>query len=102
MRDWQVKRRERTRHLIELGGLVAKAGLIELTEDDRAIIYGGLLAIADRLRDEPERAKALWGRRGRRGFGGEAEAGESTAGSPHVGSAYGRMALPGKALRDRE
>ena len=27
MREWQVKRRERTRQLIELGGLVVKAGL---------------------------------------------------------------------------
>lgn len=26
----------RTRHLIELGGLLRKAGLVELTEDDRA------------------------------------------------------------------
>ena len=33
-RDWVVKRRERTRHLIELGGLVQKAGLIELTDDE--------------------------------------------------------------------
>ena len=36
MRDWQIKRRERTRQLIELGGLVAKAELVELTDDDRA------------------------------------------------------------------
>ncbi len=35
-----MKRRERTRQLIELGGLVAKANLIELTDDDRALIYG--------------------------------------------------------------
>ena len=28
-RVWQMKRRERTRHLIELGGLVVKAGLVE-------------------------------------------------------------------------
>jgi hypothetical protein len=27
MRTWQVKRRKRTRHLIELGGLVVKAGM---------------------------------------------------------------------------
>ncbi|MBW4655698.1 MAG: conjugal transfer protein TraD [Kaiparowitsia implicata GSE-PSE-MK54-09C] len=37
MREWQVKRRERTRQLIELGGLVVKAGLVELTDDDRAL-----------------------------------------------------------------
>lgn len=36
MREWVVKRRERTRHLIELGGLVVKAGLVDLTDDDRA------------------------------------------------------------------
>ena len=34
MREWQVKRRERTRQLIELGGLVAKAGLVELADDE--------------------------------------------------------------------
>ncbi|WP_231738491.1 conjugal transfer protein TraD, partial [Sphingomonas sp. CCH9-F2] len=28
-RVWVVQRRERTRHLIELGGLVQKAGLVE-------------------------------------------------------------------------
>jgi hypothetical protein len=33
-----VQRRERTRHLIELGGLVQKAGLVELTDDDRATL----------------------------------------------------------------
>src|SRR5690606_29915896 len=38
-RAWQVKRRERTRQLIELGGLVAKSGLVELTHDDRAVIF---------------------------------------------------------------
>jgi hypothetical protein len=39
-----VQRRERTRHLIELGGLVQKAGLVELTDDDRATLYGALMA----------------------------------------------------------
>jgi hypothetical protein len=48
-RDWIVKRRERTRHLIELGGLVAKAGLIELTDDDRAVIFGLLSDCAAKL-----------------------------------------------------
>jgi hypothetical protein len=62
-------RRERTRHLIELGGLVAKAGLIELTDDDRAVIYGALLEAAARLRSA-DRAQhlLLWQRRGKRGF----------------------------------
>jgi hypothetical protein len=40
MREWAVARRERTRHLIELGGLVVKAGLVDLTDDDRATLYG--------------------------------------------------------------
>jgi len=43
MRKWQVERRKRTRLLIELGGLVVKAGIVELTGDDRAMIYGALL-----------------------------------------------------------
>jgi hypothetical protein len=68
-RDWVVKRRERTRQLIELGGLVAKAGLIELTDDDRAIIFGGLLALAAKLNSEDrEQALLLWRRRGKRAF----------------------------------
>jgi hypothetical protein len=37
MRIWRVERRKRTRHLIELGGLVVKAGVVDLTGDDRAI-----------------------------------------------------------------
>lgn len=68
-RAWQVKRRERTRHLIELGGLVAKAGLVELTDDDRAVIFGLLAEGAATLRsDHREEALALWRRRGRRAF----------------------------------
>lgn len=68
-RNWQVKRRERTRQLIELGGLVAKAGLVELTDDDRAAILGLLLEAAAKLRSDDGRDQlALWRRRGRRGF----------------------------------
>lgn len=68
-RDWVVKRRERTRQLIELGGLVAKAGIVELTDDDRAAIYGALLAIAAKLRsDERDQVLLLWRRRGKRAF----------------------------------
>lgn len=64
-----MKRRERTRQLIELGGLVAKADLIELTADDRAVIFGALLAVAAKLRgDEREQALTLWRRSGKRGF----------------------------------
>ncbi len=47
-----MKRRERTRHLIELGGLVVKAGLVDLTDDDRATLYGAFLTVADKLRGE--------------------------------------------------
>lgn len=43
-----MQRRERTRHLIELGGLVQKAGLVDLTGDDRATIYGALLETVGR------------------------------------------------------
>lgn len=64
-----MKRRERTRQLIELGGLVAKAGLIDLTDDDRAVIFGALLEIAVRLRaEERELSLVLWRRRGKRSF----------------------------------
>ena len=35
-----MNRRARTRHLIELGGLVVKAGLVELSGDDRAVAVG--------------------------------------------------------------
>ena len=66
-----MKRRERTRQLIELGGLVAKAGLIELTDDDRAVIFGALIEIAARLRsDEREQQVLLWRRRGKQAFDG--------------------------------
>jgi hypothetical protein len=64
-----VKRRERTRQLIELGGLVAKANLVELTGDDRAVIFGILVEAAAALRSgEREQALVLWRRRGKRAF----------------------------------
>jgi hypothetical protein len=73
-RKWQVKRRERTRHLIELGGLVVKAGLVELTDDDRATLYGAFLATAVMLRGERrDEALVQWRRRGKRAFEAEAE-----------------------------
>jgi hypothetical protein len=74
-RAWQVKRRERTRRLIELGGLVAKAGLVELVEDDRAVIFGLLVEAVATLRSERrDEALTLWRRRGRRAFAAGAEA----------------------------
>lgn len=69
MRVWQVERRQRTRHLIELGGLVVKAEIVDLTGDDRTIIYGALLWAADKLRsDDREKALALWATKGKQGF----------------------------------
>ncbi len=69
MREWQVQRRQRTRQLIELGGLVVKAGLVELTEDDRAILLGAFLAVAAKLQgEEREQAITLWKRKGKRAF----------------------------------
>ena len=68
-RQWAMDRRERTRHLIELGGLVQKAGLVELTDDDRAVLFGAFLAIASKLQsNERDQAITLWRRRGKRAF----------------------------------
>lgn len=64
-----MKRRERTRQLIELGGLIAKSGLIELSDDDRAVIFGVLTEAATRLRgDDRDAALRLWRRGGKRAF----------------------------------
>jgi hypothetical protein len=80
MRDWQVKRRERTRQLIELGGLVAKAELVDLASDDRAMLYGAFLWMADKLRtDDGAHAAALWQRRGKRAFEADALPGKDTS-----------------------
>jgi len=69
MRSWQVERRKRTRQLIELGGLVVKAGIVDLIGDDRATVYGALLWMADKLRsDQGERARALWAAKGKQAF----------------------------------
>jgi hypothetical protein len=73
-RQWVQDRRARTRQLIELGGLVQKAGLVELLEDDRATMLGALLALADQLQntghegEDPAILKARWRRRGMRAF----------------------------------
>jgi HSP20 family protein len=56
-----------SRQLIELGGLVAKAGLVELTDDDRAVLFGAMLEAAARLQgDDREQALLVWRRRGKR------------------------------------
>ena len=69
MRTWQIERRKRTRHLIELGGLVVKTRVVDLTGDDRATILGALLWIADKLQsDQGEHARKLWAAKGKRAF----------------------------------
>lgn len=75
-----MQRRERTRHLIELGGLVQKAGLVELAGDDRAMMLGGLLALADTLYGPDGNAlREVWRRRGLRTFEQEKRVLESPA-----------------------
>ncbi|WP_170002022.1 conjugal transfer protein TraD [Pseudopontixanthobacter vadosimaris] len=75
MREWQVKRRERTRQLIELGGLVVKADLVELMDDDRAALYGAFLTVAAKLCwPDGEQALVLFRRKGKRAFEAEQEA----------------------------
>ena len=75
MRTWQVERRKGTRHLIELGGLVVKAGIVDLTGDNRAMIYGALLWIAEKLKSEDsERARELWAGKGKEAFEAERQA----------------------------
>jgi hypothetical protein len=74
MREWQVKRRTRTRQLTELGGLVQKADLVDLTDDDRAAMLGAFLTITDTLQgEEREQALLLWKRKGKRAFGNDNE-----------------------------
>ncbi len=69
MRERQIKRRERTRQLIELGGLVVKAGLVELADDDRAVLLGAFFSVASKLQGEDrDQALILWRRRGKREF----------------------------------
>ena len=75
-----MQRRERTRHLIELGGLVQKAGLVELTDDDRATLYGALLDLAGRAcSDDASDVLALWKRRGKRAFDADMDTKKKTA-----------------------
>ena len=77
-RDWAKARRERTRHLIELGGLVVKADLVELTDDDRATLLGALLDVAGQLRGmsdaDPAHLRARWQRQGLRAFEADKDA----------------------------
>jgi hypothetical protein len=69
MRSWQVERRKRTRHLIELGGLLVKAGIVDLTGDKRALIYGALLWMAEKLESEQgDHARDVWTEKGKQAF----------------------------------
>ncbi|MFD1341243.1 conjugal transfer protein TraD [Litorisediminicola beolgyonensis] len=64
-----MDRRTRTRQLIELGGLVKKAGIVEITDDDRTLIFGALLWMADRLEGEQgNHARKVWRDWGRAAF----------------------------------
>lgn len=66
MHNWQVERRRRTKHLIELGGLAVKAGVVNLTGDERATIYGAMIWMAEKLKSEDgERARGVWKRLGK-------------------------------------
>ena len=84
-RDWVQQRRARTRQLIELGGLVQKAGLVELLHDDRAALLGAMMDLADQLRGgrdvgtgadarTPAQLTAAWRHRGLRTFEADKEA----------------------------
>jgi hypothetical protein len=79
-RQWVQNRRVRTRHLIELGGLVQKAGLVELVDDDRATLLGAFLEMAAQLQNGSDHSAsqadlmARWRRRGLRAFEADREA----------------------------
>jgi len=92
-RQWVQDRRARTRHLIELGGIVQKAGLVELVNDDRATLLGALLELAGRLREQEdehqgERANDLlvrWRQRGLRAFDADKESAAVVVGGREEG-----------------
>lgn len=84
MRTLQVERSKRTRHLIELGRLVIKAGIVDLTDDDRAAIYGALIWGAGKLKsDEREKALALWSAKGKQAFGAARASANLTVAQKH-------------------
>ena len=62
------QRKQRTRHLIEAGGLIEKAGLIELEPN---ALYGALLSLAEDASDKDKVAK--WAAHGGRAFAREAK-----------------------------
>jgi hypothetical protein len=81
-----MERRERTRRLIELGGLVQKAGLLELSGDDCPTLLGAFLTLADGLvgptRDQQ---LAAWRHRGKRAFEADQAAREAAKASTSQG-----------------
>jgi Conjugal transfer protein TraD len=90
MRTWQVERRKRTRHLIELGGLVVKSGIVDLMGDDRSTIFGALLWSVGKLKsDQGERARALWAAMGKEAF----KADQAFKADPATRNATDRIAL---------
>jgi hypothetical protein len=86
-RQWVQDRRARTRHLIELGGLIQKAGLVDLVDDDRATLLGAFLELAARMSEQEDERQgvsqadqlARWRRRGLRAFEADREAAETEA-----------------------
>ncbi len=88
-RDWRQARRARTRLLIAYGGLVVKAGLADLVDDDRATLLGAFLGLRDQLTgagDEPADTYRLrYRRRGLRTF--DADAAARKAGGADQGAA---------------
>lgn len=97
-RDWAKARRERTRHLIELGGLVLKADLVELLDDDRATLLGAFLDVAGQLRGagdaDTAHLRARWRRAGLRAFEAERDAANTEHRQEEGGTAGGSAALP--------
>jgi hypothetical protein len=83
-RQWVQDRRARTRQLIELGGLVQKAGLVDLVDDDRATLLGAFLELADRLQEDEHQGGsqadqlARWRRRGLRAFDADRDTAAAT------------------------
>jgi len=67
-----MKRYQRARRLIELGKLVVKAELAELTGDDPAVLLGLFLVAAETLKsDERDEKLSLWRAHGRRALADE-------------------------------
>lgn len=59
----------RTRHLIELGGLVQKSELADLAGNDLASLYGAILELVEGARDADAAATLTsWRQRGQRAF----------------------------------